>query len=237
MPVFKDLTSFISPLALGCIILSAVCMPVSAEQAGAAPVDLASRPVSAKALPYIRQGYAEIAKKSYDRAIKSLRKAIAEDKDCISARRYLAYALIQKGQAKEALSVMQTVSKMVPANAFDFYLFGAAYYAAGGTAEAKDCYLEALRQNPRYDAARAGLVTSLTKQHNYEEALNAVQQGLQLTSNEATRRYYTSLSKAVMEAQAYQEQQSTSGGVNSGPAAVSTQVGGDAVKSAPVIIK
>jgi len=198
--------------------------------------DLATRPINEKTYPYIKEGYAYLAQRQYDKAIKVLRKA-AEDKECITARRYLAYALIQKGSAKEALNVMIAVSKMVPANAFDFYLFGAAYYAAGGTKQAKDCYNEALRQNPNYDAARAGLICSLTKQHNYEEALNAVQQGLQLTTDEKTKRYYNSLTKAVIQAQAYQQQVNNEGLVPGSIGSASTQVGGDAVKSAPIIIK
>gem|GEM_PF-4161077 len=207
------------------------------KAAAAAANTAAAKPINEKTYPYIKEGYSYLSKGSYDKAIKVLRKAAAEDKQCITARRYLAYALIQKGQAKEALNVMTAVSKMVPANSFDFYLFGAAYYAAGGTKQAKDCYNEALRQNPNYDAARAGLICSLAKQHNYEEALNAVQQGLQLTSDAATKRYYNSLTKAVIQAQAYQQQLSNDSMMPGSIGSASTQVGGDSVKTAPVIIK
>jgi tetratricopeptide (TPR) repeat protein len=209
--------------------------PSSAGAAGSA-TDLATRPVNEKILPIIKEGYGYLSRGAYDKAIKALQKAVSLDKDCISARRYLAYALIQKGRAKEALTEMQTVSKLVPPNAFDFYLFAAAYYAAGGVKEAKDCYVEALRQNPAYDAARAGLVKTLARQHNFDEALNNVQQGLQLAKDESVKRYYASLSKAVVEAQTYQ-QQSANGIMPGDMSSLAAQTGGGSVKSQPVVIK
>jgi tetratricopeptide (TPR) repeat protein len=197
----------------------------------------ATRPVNEKILPLIKEGYLDLSKGSYDKAIKVLKKALSLDKEAISARRYLAYALIQTGHAQEALAQMMTVSKLVPPNAFDFYLFAASYYAAGGVKEARDCYNEALRQNPGYDAARAGLVKTLAHEHNFEEALSNVQQGLQLTKDEAVKKYYTSLGKAVSEAQSYQQQAANGSMMPGNITSQSSQTGGDSVKSQPLIIR
>jgi len=232
------------PVLLVAAILAPGTMPAIAQEkaegeakSAASPTpanNLATRPVNEKILPLIKEGYAFLGKGSYDKAIKVLKKAIAIDKDSISARRYLAYAEVQSGHAKDALGDMQVVAKLVQPNAFDFYLFAAAYYAAGGVKEAKDCYIEALRQNPAYDAARAGLVKTLAHEHNFEEALNIVQQGLMLTQDQKVKRYYTSLTKAVLDAQK-QVAQSGVGIVNTAP--VAPQAGDDSVRAKAVMIK
>ena len=96
-----------------------------------APVTTANinqRVVSDKIAPLLSQGYALIGQGNYDKAIEVLQKALKLDKDSITARRYLAYALVRKGQAKQAIGEMQKVSKQTTPNSFDWYIFGDAYY-------------------------------------------------------------------------------------------------------------
>jgi len=207
MPFMKDLRRrpLIVVLATFSTILPGIAQDSSGTDAQSKANDLATRPVNEKILPLIKDGYNDISKGSYDKAVAVLKKAIEIDSDSISARRYLAYALIKKGAATEAIRQMQTVSKMIAPNAFDFYLFACAYFAAGGVKEAHDCYNEALRQSPGYDAARVGLVKTLAQEHNYADAMSAVQEGLQLTKTESVKKYYKALGKDVMEAQSFQQ--------------------------------
>jgi tetratricopeptide (TPR) repeat protein len=191
-----------------------------------------TRPVNAKVLPLIKEGYADLSKGANDKAIKILRKACTIDPECISGRRYLAYALVKQHEYKPALIELQKVSKLVPPNAFDFYLFGEAYYGANGMKQAHDCYNEALNQNKAYAAARVGLVKTFARQNKFEEAFNTLQEGMQSTNDEAVKKYYASLTKAVTEAQA--ESKAPTALV---PATANTQIGSDAVKSAPVVLK
>ncbi|MBU6455287.1 MAG: hypothetical protein KGS72_26185 [Cyanobacteria bacterium REEB67] len=191
-----------------------------------------TKPVNAKVLPLIKEGYADLSKGANEKAIKVLRRACTIDPECISGRRYLAYALVKQHQYKPALLELQKVSKLVPPNAFDFYLFGEAYYGANGMKQAHDCYNEALNQNKAYAAARVGLVKTFARQNKFEEAFNALQEGMQSTNDEAVKKYYASLTKAVTEAQAESKTPATLV-----PATTNTQIGSDAVKSAPVILK
>jgi tetratricopeptide (TPR) repeat protein len=194
-----------------------------------------TRPVNSKALPFIKEGYTYLSKGANAKAIKALRKAILIDKDCISGRRYLAYAMVREGDYKDALVELQKVSKLVQPNAFDFYLFGEAYYGANGIKQAHDCYSEALHQNGTYDAARVGLVKTYAKENKFDDAFNTLQEGISQAKDETVKRYYASLSKAVTEAQSFHRAQS--GGVLNPTALPDAQVGNESVKSEPVLIK
>ena len=214
---------------------SSTSTTASATTATVAPANsAATRPVNEKILPFIKEGYAFLQKNENVKAIKVLRKAIAMDKECISGRRYLAYALVKEKDYKGALEELQKVSKLVTPNAFDFYLFGEAYYGANGTKQAQDCYSEALHQNQKYDAARVGLVKTFARENKFEDAFNTLQEGVQNANDAAVKRYYASLTKAVTEAQAASRAQP---GIPQSTDPANNQVGSTAVKTVPVILK
>lgn len=171
------------------------------QSAPVATANINQRVVSDKIAPLLSQGYALIGQGNYDKAIEVLQKALKLDKDSITARRYLAYALVRKGQAKQAIGEMQKVSKQTTPNSFDWYIFGDAYYEAGGLNHAGSCFKEALHQAPAYDAARGGLIKTLVRQDQYNEAVAQVQQGLKNARDAKSKQYYAALYDGVNQAQ------------------------------------
>ena len=109
-----------------------------------------------KILPLINEAYKEIGQGDSAKAVKTLVKALNIDPDSITARRYLAFAMVQVAQYVPALTQMQKLSKITPMNAFDWYVFGEAYAGAGALSHSQSCYQQALAISPAYHAARGG---------------------------------------------------------------------------------
>jgi tetratricopeptide (TPR) repeat protein len=205
------------PILGSCLILCAV-PDALAEDAAQKPTTQAQpatamppnqRLVSTELANLLKNAYDHLTKNEYDSAVKILKKALVLDKDSLTAKRYLAYALVRKGQAKEALAQMQSVSKQITPNSFDWFIFGDAYYEAGGLEHAGSCFKEALNQTPAYDAARGGLVKTLVKQNQFNEAVAQVQEGLRYAKEKNVKNYYAALYQGVNQAQTSSQQGTT----------------------------
>ena len=99
-------------------------------------------------IPYSRPATENLLRKAYQQmlggdfanATNTLSNLIRADRNNSAARRYLAYALLQRGQAKEALTQVNLVRDPI---AFDLFLKGVALRMMGKPAMAADSFQEA----------------------------------------------------------------------------------------------
>lgn len=149
--------------------------------------------VNEKILPLINAGYEQIGKGDYEKAIATLTKAVKTDPESVSARRYLAFALVRSGDFVGALGALQTISKMSQPGPLDWYLFGESYLGAGANKHARSCFNQALSYLPNYDAARGGLVRCLMRMKKWEQAMTAAQEGLANAKDSNAKKYFAAL--------------------------------------------
>jgi tetratricopeptide (TPR) repeat protein len=165
----------------------------------------AVKAVNEKILPLINDAYKEIGRGESAKAVKTLVKALNIDPDSITARRYLAFAMVQAAQYVPALTQMQKLSKITPMNAFDWYVFGEAYAGAGALSHSQSCYQQALAISPGYHAARGGAVKALVKEGLFTQALQEADKGVPYATDKVVKKYYAALRQGVLDAQTYQK--------------------------------
>ena len=173
----------------------------------AAPVKV----VNEKILPLVNEAYKSLGKGESEKAIKTLTKALAIDPGSVTAKRYLAYALVTSGNYTEALKQMQELSKLTAANPFDWYIFGEAYFGAGHMKHALTCYMRSLTMSPSYHAARGGAVKVLAGMGAFQKALDQVNLGSVYATEPVVKKYYTSLREGVVDAELYRRQTAQAG--------------------------
>ncbi|MDP3507739.1 MAG: hypothetical protein Q8T09_07085 [Candidatus Melainabacteria bacterium] len=174
-----------------------------AESEGSEP---AVKAVNEKILPLINDAYKEIGSGEAAKAVKTLVKALNIDPNSITARRYLAFALVQSKSYVPALTQMQKLSKITPMNAFDWYVFGEAYAGAGAVDHSLSCYEQALAITPAYHAARGGSVKALVRKGLFAQALQQADKGVPYATDQVVKKYYASLRQGVLDAETYQKE-------------------------------
>jgi tetratricopeptide (TPR) repeat protein len=177
-------------LALSLLVLA--CTPIEAAKAASPQANYT----------LVKKGYEQIQQGLYMEAVKTLCQAVQVERNNIVARRYLAYALTEAGSHQSAIEQLELIGKMGELSAFDQYLYGNAYYAMDKFAQAKDAYEKAIALSPNFDAARGGLIKSLVKLSQFEQAKTICMFGLQQAKTDQTRQYYQTILATVQEVNA-----------------------------------
>lgn len=189
-------------LTLGAIIVST---GISSNIAQAATTSAPARPqartrvVSATVGQYLQKGYEQMRKGNYEAAVRILVAAVTADPDSVSARRYLAFALLRHGSLQEAMYQLIIIQKMAKATPFDNYTLGEAYSKMGRLNDAENCFREALKTNPNYDPARASLIKTLSSVGKYDDAFAECLTGYKAAKTDLLSRYYRILYQNVQE--------------------------------------
>jgi tetratricopeptide (TPR) repeat protein len=154
--------------------------------------------------PLVKEGYDLLQKGSYMEAVQSLCQAVVLDRDDVSARRYLALALIKIDNADRALEQMGLVGRLAQPSAFDYFIYGEAYFAMGKYKEAEDAYRRSLEleKDQLSDADRAGVVKSLVGALDFDKATAECQKYLKQAKTKEQKAYYQTMLKKVKEAKA-----------------------------------
>ena len=141
----------------------------------------------------LEKGYKEMQDGKYSSAVDTLSQAVKSDNDSISARRYLAFALVKAGHPVEALEQLNTITKMIKATNFEWCTYGEAYLAAGGYDQAETCYKEALKSAPESDYARSGLIRTAMLTGKSEDSMELAKEGMKKSKNRPLYDYYKKL--------------------------------------------
>lgn len=159
----------------------------------------AATTISEELYKRLKRGYDQVQKGSYDKAVKTFCEAVRRDRDSITARRYLAYALVKSGAGDQAMDQLSFITKMTTPTAFDLYLYGEAYFTQGNYKESLTAFEKCLAAVPNCDAARGGVIKSLTLQGEYNQATTECISGLNTASDETAKKYYQAMLNKVKE--------------------------------------
>jgi len=215
-------------LTFGAIIVATGITSNISLAAGAVPArpQPNARIVSATVGQYLQKGYEQMRKGNYEAAVRTLAAAVTADPDSVSARRYLAFALLRNGSLQEAMYQLIVIQKMAKATPFDNYTLGEAYAKMGRMKDAEACFRDALKANPNYDPARASLIKTLSSVGKYDDAFSECLTGYKAAKTEMLSRYYRILYQNVQEQKLslrrIQEATTTTASPSYAPGAVTT---------------
>ena len=186
---------------LGAIIVASSISFGVAQATASAPAKPVAKPkvVSQTVGQLLQRGYEQMRKGNYELAVRTLAAAVTADPDSVSARRYLAFALMRHGSLHDAMYQLLIIQRMAKASPFDSYTLGEAYNKMGKLPEAEACFKEALKTNPNYDPARASLIKVLSSTGKYDEAFTECLTGYKAAKTELLIRYYRVLYQHVQE--------------------------------------
>lgn len=125
----------------------------------------------------LRKAYEQLTKNNFDSAVKTLCQTIKADPNSPTARRYLAFALLQQGQAKEALEQLDALSLIQEKSTFDLLLRGVAYDMSGAHKQALESFRETMAREPQADYYRIKTIDELLVLLQYDEALKLANEG------------------------------------------------------------
>jgi len=195
-----------------CLVPFSMCHSAAADEAAGQSLvtsdntQPAVKPVNEKILPMINEGYAALARGESDKAIKVLTRALQVDAESVTARRYLAYAMVRSRAYTSALKQMQELNKLTEPSPFDWYVFGDAYLGAGAVKHALTCYQQSLVLSPGYDAARGGAVKCLAEMGLFSKAMEQVDLGNAQAKDKVVKKYYGALRQGVLDAELYRKE-------------------------------
>ncbi|MBA3992599.1 MAG: hypothetical protein C0469_03670 [Cyanobacteria bacterium DS2.3.42] len=181
------------------IVASGISFNVAQATASAPAKPVRQNIVSNTVGQLLQKGYEQMRKGNYELAVRILASAVKADPDSVSARRYLAFALMRNGSLHDAIYQLLIIQRMAKATPFDNYTLGEAYAKMGKLAEAEACFKEALKVNPNYDPARASLIKSLASTGKYDEAFSECLTGYKAAKTEMLTKYYRILYQHVQE--------------------------------------
>ncbi|MBZ0187617.1 MAG: tetratricopeptide repeat protein [Candidatus Obscuribacterales bacterium] len=149
--------------------------------------------ISEELAPLLSKGYNLMDSGEYSSAVKTLSNAVKMDQDSITAKRYLAYALVRAGDPRDAITQLNQIVKRIKPTYFEWCTFGEAYMEVGGFDQAQSCFETALKQNPTSDFARSGLIRVNVKSKNYEAAQLMAKEGMKSAKKPELYDYYKDL--------------------------------------------
>jgi hypothetical protein len=179
---------------LGMAVMASCCLPPGANAAES------MAPLKVTVYPLVKDGYDELQKGNYLDAVQTLCQAVILDRDDVSARRYLALALIKADNADRALEQMGLVGRLTQPTAFDFFIYGEAYFALGKYKEAQESYRKSLERDPTSDTARAGVIKSLVGALEWDKAIAECQRCIKLAKTKDQKTYFQTMLKKVKDA-------------------------------------
>lgn len=131
----------------------------------------------------LRKGYDQLRKNDLEKAIPTLCNVVRADRDSPSARRYLAFALLQNGEGKAALTQLNALSLLQENTTFDIMLKAVALDMIGEHDKALKYFRETMERDPDSDYYRIKTIDQLLLLFKYEEAMDLATEGYNSTKD------------------------------------------------------
>lgn len=162
----------------------------------------AAKTIDAELAAALEKGYKELSKQDYSKAVDIFSAAVKDDPDSVTARRYLAYALVKQGNSLAAIDQLNAITKLIKPTYFEWCTYGEAYLKANSLDQAASCYKAAIALAPKADYAKSGLIRVSLQGKKYEEAMNLAKDGMKESANAEIYEYYKKLYAGVLAASA-----------------------------------
>ena len=133
------------------------------------------------------RAYSQIQSNDFAGATRTLSEELRKNGSNVTARRYLAYALLEQGMAKEALQQLNSLPFPAP---YDLFMKGKACEAIPDTNAATRFYLLAVRGDPRNDTYRKKAIDALIQSSQYHDAVRICAEGVRLATSGSARKFY-----------------------------------------------
>lgn len=125
----------------------------------------------------LRQGYAHLQGGDYQGAVNSFILILRNEPNHVMARRYLAWTLLQMGNADGAISQIGYLEVLKAKTSFDSYLKATAYEALGDMKSAANWYVDAVNEDPDNDNYRMKAIDTLQGLARYTKAASMARNG------------------------------------------------------------
>lgn len=182
--------SLMLALSVACIALmparSAQTQPVETNTAkGDSDATATKKATNSESVTHamLRKGYDQLRKNDLEKAIPTLCNVVRADRDSPSARRYLAFALLQQGEGKAALSQLNALSLLQESTTFDIMLKAVALDMVGEHEKALDYFRETMERDPDSDYYRIKTIDQLLILLKYDEAMELATDGYNSTTD------------------------------------------------------
>ena len=134
----------------------------------------------------LQQAYDQMKRQNFEHATRTIYESLRVDGESADARRYLAYTLLQRGLAKEALDQIQL---MKAPSGFDMFMKGTAYEALGDPKRAAESFQTAVDKEPGSDFFRTKAIKALITVSKYRSAATLCIGG-QSAKDAKAKKYY-----------------------------------------------
>ncbi|MBX9691549.1 MAG: tetratricopeptide repeat protein [Cyanobacteria bacterium] len=158
------------------------------------------RTIKKEVAPLLKAAYEQMANQDFRGAVTTIREALKEDSQCITAQRYLAYCLAEGGLPTQALEALTKLIKQIKPSYFEWCTFGEVYLRSESLDNAERCYLEAQKSTPNSDFARSGLIRVYIRTDRADDAINLCIEGMKASKDRALYDYYVLLHSRAEEA-------------------------------------
>jgi tetratricopeptide (TPR) repeat protein len=157
----------------------------------------------ASANDFVQKAYEQMRHDQFDTAVPLLCEAIKLERNNVSARRYLAFALVEQGQLNDALEQLKLLDQIDNQNGFSPYMRGVVLEKMGEPTRAADCYSAAVKREPKNDYFRKRAINSLIMMSRYDDASALCLEGVKLSTDMDQRKFYDNQLKHTRTLSAY----------------------------------
>lgn len=158
---------------------------------------------TAEVVDLLKKAYAQLGAGSVDEAVGTLCAVIKLDRNSAMGRRYLCYALIQRGEAREAISQVDALAQLNCGIPFDLCMRGQALQLLGEYRKATEAYKAAIGLDPTSDYIRDKLIDSLQMSGDYKEAAAVCADGYYASQDKKQKEHYLDTFNQVQQARTY----------------------------------
>jgi tetratricopeptide (TPR) repeat protein len=159
-------------------------------------------------MAFLKKAYSQIGSGNFDTAINTLCVAIRNDRNSVMARRYLCYALLQRGDARQAISQLDALAQLNQGIPFDLCMRGQALQMIGEFDKATEAYKAAMGMDPKNDYVREKLIDALQNSGKYQEASAICADGYYGTADRKMKDHYLESFNQIQTARAYLHEKS-----------------------------
>jgi tetratricopeptide (TPR) repeat protein len=143
-----------------------------------------------RASDLIHKAYGQMSHQQFDAAVPTLCEAIKLESNSVTARRYLAFSLIQQGQFQAAQQQLDLISRLGSETGFDLFMKGVAMENTGEPARAADSFAAALQKEPNNELFRKRAINAYILLSKYNDASALCVEGLKLSTTVNQKKYY-----------------------------------------------